>query len=241
MYWILILQKIVSNLTITANRSKLFIAISVLLVLSLISILFFDAGIFAIISSNLYYDDHVINILHNHLTYRIITSEELLLCVAGFFSVFTFIFEFRKEFSKFNLKLLFLFATYQSICLYLLNYIKLCLKYVFARCVPEVCLLHKLPLSFLPYGFNFFSLENGFVSFPSGHCMILSYALIWSFCCNSYLKVFMFISFLIVFISLVVFNYHFLGDCFAGTGFGLMFGYISMLIWKIIQRNYFLR
>ncbi|RTL01174.1 MAG: phosphatase PAP2 family protein [Proteobacteria bacterium] len=235
------LRKKIRNAKFATCNNKFYMLVIILLVLSFLSTMFLDANVFVFVNQNLSNEIDFTYRLDKSLVYRVITSEELLLCVAGLFSIFTLLCLFKRTFSKLTVKLIFLFVIYQLLSLCLLNYVKIFLKYIFARCVPEVCLLYNISLDLSPYGFNFFSTRNGFVSFPSGHCMILSYALMWSFYFNSYLKILVLALFSIVFVSLILFNYHFLGDCFSGTCFGLIFGYISILIWKLIPENYLLK
>ena len=85
------------------------------------------------------------------------------------------------------------------------------------------------------YGFKWFTI--GFDSFPSGHCIIFSYFIVWLLFYKRQLLFIAFQAFAILFVGLIVLNYHFVGDCIAGLCIGGVLGYISIVLWiKIILR-----
>lgn len=212
--------------------------ILILFILSLLSVVFLDEQIFRVINLLLYSNSFDLPKFKDKVFfYDVITSEFTLLLVSGLFIIYSFVIMFSHLVIK-SLKVIVMFVFYQLICLGVLNYIKMLLKYVFARCVPEVCMLNKTHY-LLQYGFSWF--DNGFASFPSGHCMVLSYAVIWSFYYRNNVRTYLSILFSMMFVSLILLNYHFLGDCISGTAIGILIGYLSIIGWEFLlyfSRNF---
>jgi len=131
-----------------------------------------------------------------------------------------------------------MFSCYQVVWLLGINYFKLLLKYFFGRCVPSICFLPDVALLTNQYGFVWLSKLSGFASFPSGHCTFMSFCLFWVAVLNSKLKFFIVTVFILLFCGLVIFNYHFLSDCLAGTALGLFWGGLSYWLWCFIMQHY---
>lgn len=168
--------------------------------------------------------------------YDTVTSElSLILFVVV---VLIFVVLDRREFS--SKKQLLALIVYQIFCLLCLNYIKSLLKYFFGRCVPDVCFLPWYIDQSNQYGFAWFSKVSGFASFPSGHCTFMSFCLFWVIALRSRLKVMIGSLFGLLFGGLVLFNYHFLGDCLAGSALGIFSAGCSYWLWcRALQPNGF--
>jgi membrane-associated phospholipid phosphatase len=100
--------------------------------------------------------------------------------------------------------------------------IKTGLKIIFGRYWPKTWLNHNLSLiSNGVYGFDWGQGFNNQGSFPSGHSSYTAYCIV-VLC--ALLPRFTYLWLLILFIlplSLIILDYHFLGDCLAGVGLGV--------------------
>lgn len=129
------------------------------------------------------------------------------------------------------------YILYLYILIQLTIIVKQGLKIIFGRYWPQTWINHNLSLIHdNVYGFNWFNGgigDNG-GSFPSGHTtyiaiISLSMAIIYP---RSYK--FWYLPIVIMVCSLVILNYHFFGDCFAGIMLAVIFANLGFVIY-----NYF--
>lgn len=170
---------------------------------------------------------HVSTLKGSNWLYDVATSELSLIIFVGVV-LWAVAVDSRSTMSK---KLLLFFIIYQGLCLIFLNFIKGILKYFFGRCVPDVCFLPWYVGQSNQYGFAWFSHISGFASFPSGHCTFMSFCLFWVIVLRSRFRSLVGSLFVLLFGGLVLFNYHFLGDCLAGSALGIFFAGGSYLLW----------
>lgn len=225
-------MKIINN-EFKINHKKILMISVILLVLSLISILWFDNEIYFWINKNIHhYQFHASKWKNKIFFYEFLTSEITLLWFVILLIVLMLFDSQRIN----SVKTFFTFVLYQFVCLFLINYIKVYLKYFFGRCVPEVCFLPKYYPMIDPWGFSWFSFVSGFASFPSGHSLLMGYCLLWSMATPSRLSGLVSFIFIFLLSGLILFNYHFLGDCLAGAALGLILGSFCLLIWSKIRQ-----
>ncbi len=207
-----------------------------LILLSIISILFFDREIYFWINLNLHHGHfHSSQLKGKTAFYEFVTAELTLL---GFVALL--IVMMLHDSKKIPSKFAFLFfVVYQMIFLFIVNITKVYLKFIFARCVPEICFLPDYVSLVNTWGFHWLSFD--FASFPSGHSVLMGYCFLWSRVIKSKFSNFVSWIFLAMILGMILFNYHFLGDCLAGTGIGLILGLLGVFLWnKIIIRCTFL-
>lgn len=118
-------------------------------------------------------------------------------------------------------------------------YARLGVKAVFSRYWPKTWVSNNLSLiSNNVYGFNWFGgLDFNGGSFPSGHTIIvsvicLSLAIIYP----QLTKLLYFLIALIIF-SLIIMDFHFLGDCFGGLAFASLFAGIGFAFYQYLQHK----
>ncbi|MDD3265795.1 MAG: phosphatase PAP2 family protein [Burkholderiales bacterium] len=219
------------------NNHKYIKLILLFFILGLIAIFVFDKYLFNII--NIYCTPTLIsgynNIKKNTDVYNILTSENLILGISLLFIASAI----YRKFSKFK-KTMLLFIVYQLVCSIFLIALKLCLKTIFARCSPLFCFSPENLWNTYDFGFRWMAFQSGFLSFPSGHCFITAYSLmlIINMLGSNLTKTICLSGFVILFLSLIVFNFHFLGDCLIGTALGLLWGLISINMWNILIRKF---
>ncbi|TXI92391.1 MAG: phosphatase PAP2 family protein [Neisseriales bacterium] len=113
--------------------------------------------------------------------------------------------------------------------------IKTGLKIVFGRYWPKTWINNNLSLIHdNVYGFNWLHGFGNQGSFPSGHSTYVVFCAMWL--SYVYPKL-VYIWFLLAFFGitcLILLDYHFLGDCFAGIGLGIFCAVISLAIWQRI-------
>lgn len=215
---------------VAKNYFKLAIS---LISLALFAILFLDKPIFEWSGSHLHRETIHSLVLHGSSSlYDVLTSE---LSLVVFVGVILALVAFGSRFAL-SKKLLLLLIVYQALCLLVLNFIKGVLKYFFGRCVPDVCFLPWYIDQSNQYGFAWLSSVSGFASFPSGHCTFMSFCFFWVFALRSPLRLLISILFILLFAGLVLFNYHFLGDCLAGSALGILFGGCSYWLWSRVTQ-----
>lgn len=115
-------------------------------------------------------------------------------------------------------------------------------KYVFSRYWPNTWKDNNLSLlKDGAYGFQWFqAYGEGTSSFPSGHSTWVAFCVVWlCFFCPRYK--YLWIALMpIIAIALILQNFHYLGDCFAGFGLGIALGLISIIVWgtllKLVNR-----
>lgn len=199
-----------------------------LICLTLFAILFLDKLIALWLNEHLHHHNiNATSLKGVSWLYDVLTSElSLVLFVLVILMIVSL--EFRNLFSK---RRLFVLICYQITGLMCLNYIKSLLKYLFGRCVPDVCFLPWYIEQGNQYGFAWLSKVSGFASFPSGHCAFMSFCIFWVIALRSSLRLVMSCLFGLLFCGLVLFNYHFLGDCLAGSALGVLFASCCYWLW----------
>jgi membrane-associated phospholipid phosphatase len=70
-------------------------------------------------------------------------------------------------------------------------------------------------------------------SFPSGHLTFCSFCLYWWYVYKPQFKSFYFLLLLIMLVSMVALNYHFLGDCLAGVALGTSMAILTNKIYNL--------
>lgn len=213
------------------NHKKVLSTAGILLVLALISVLFFDHDIYSSINFYLHHGQfHSSQLKGKSFIYEFVTAEFTLL---GFVAILIIMMLYDSKRINSNLWFM-IFIVYQAICLIIINYAKIYLKYFFARCVPEICYLPEYQSMVDLWGFHWFSFD--FASFPSGHSMFMGYCFLWSRAIPSRFSNFVSWVFVSLVAGMILFNYHFLGDCLAGSALGLMWGSFFLLIWSKIRQ-----
>lgn len=208
-----------------------------LAVFTLIAIFFLD---FTINKFFNFYVESLISYIYNSLDdksaiYVLLTSETAIFTFVTF--VFGVIIYCKSEINKIHL---ITFGSYLFLWLLIILRIKTELKYLFSRCVPIMCYKPVTQNAIDKYGFSWFNLNEGFASFPSGHCILASFCLVWASILVPRLQNFFLISYVIGVTILVVLNYHFISDCLAGTLVGIMCCICSAWLWNYTSK-YFLR
>ena len=112
-------------------------------------------------------------------------------------------------------------------CVYLAE---IFLKYMFGRCNPLAWYKHMCALHEDKYGFSWFDWYQ--MSFPSGHCSVAGFTLMWLVYIRPQLLVVATFVLLGLTAAMVVSGHHFLSDCLAGTALGLSQGYLSLICWR---------
>ena len=114
---------------------------------------------------------------------------------------------------------------YFYITLYITMEIKTLLKLIFGRYWPKTWIKNNLSLiNNNVFGFDFWHGVGNMGSFPSGHTTLTTFCVVWLIYLHPNKKWWWIILGIFVVISLIVLDYHFLGDCFAGLTLGLNLG-----------------
>jgi membrane-associated phospholipid phosphatase len=109
--------------------------------------------------------------------------------------------------------------------------IKNMLKIVFGRYWPKTWFHNNLSLIHDGvFGFNWWHGYNNFSSFPSGHSTYLGFCFIWFIVLMPKLRWLGYIFLFILPFSLIILDYHFLGDCLAGLSLGFICSYLSFYL-----------
>lgn len=206
------------------HNNRFWLVIVLLLILIGLAVVFIDQALFVFINRYLHHYSYKTSSLHGKGFFEIVSSGEVLFAGSILFLICIFVVTEKHK----SILLRFIFFVYQLVSLLLLNEIKLLLKYVFARCSPEVC-MYAIANYNDTYGFYWFT--DGLKGFPSGHFVFATYCLFWSFILKNKINIFEKSFFCIILYGLVVYNFHFLGDCFAGMLVGLVYGAISAAVW----------
>ncbi len=203
-----------------------------LLISGIFAITFLDKELYQLIATHF---NPILSESHDNLKthseiYEFLTSEKLIMGISFIFILIALYFGQSLK----DLKNRSLFIGYQIVIFTLVVFVKSALKIFFARCSPEFCFYPEDNWAIYFFGFSWLRFKSGFLSFPSGHCLILSYGLIWglSIVQANKFKYLIISVFLLVFLCLVSFSYHFLGDCLIGTCIGLSFGLLGIAVWN---------
>jgi membrane-associated phospholipid phosphatase len=222
-----------NNLLVHKVNLKLWVLIILMFAgLSIISLIYFDQALYRLASHHIQPAESIAAAKGKHQIYYVATDERTL-----FFVTITAFLSFILSKWYIPKKHLFIFTLYLISWLLITAKIKTLLKYFFSRCVPIVCPLNNIQSLIDNYGFGWFINISGFASFPSGHCTIVTFFLIWSY--HLYPQIFrwLLVIYILLLFGLVSFSFHFLSDCFAGTVLGLSCGLISMLLWTKVDQN----
>jgi membrane-associated phospholipid phosphatase len=112
------------------------------------------------------------------------------------------------------------------------------LKIVFGRYWPKTWFHNNLSLIHDGvFGFNWWHGYNNFGSLPSGHSTYLGFCFIWLVTLMPKLRWLGYIFLLILPFSLIILDYHFLGDCLAGLSLGFSAGYLSIYLLNLLTNK----
>lgn len=205
-------------------KKYFFIFISLMFV-SMVFVYNFDLPI-----SEFIFQSKIIEFDTNKLMYNypIIVSEDFLaMIVLVLLSGFIVLLKFKRNIN------IYVILMYLIIGLFVTIEIKSGLKFFFGRCVPNLWLSHKCNLGAGLYPFNWSSGIDHEGSFPSGHCVIITYCLVWIDYFLPKHKILLMIFLIITVLLLVLLKFHFLGDCFAGTAIGYICAAIVIGLYKV--------
>jgi len=111
--------------------------------------------------------------------------------------------------------------------------IKTGLKIIFGRYWPKTWVNNNLSLIHDGiYGFNWFHGFGNQGSFPSGHSTYMAFCTLWLIIYYPKLRYLWLALMLVCIFSLIILDYHFLGDCLAGAGLGILCGLVFISIWQ---------
>lgn len=133
-----------------------------------------------------------------------------------------------------------LFLVYAIIIISFTELARIKLGVLFARSWPLAWSGSGVYGSLIPgnqFGFHFLESSNWKGAFPSGHSMAIT-----SICCTMYLiynryLVLWIIPTILMQISLILLNYHYLSDCLAGIGLGVLISYYGFFIRNLYITN----
>lgn len=195
----------------------------ILNILSLLSILYVDNGLFIFIH-------HYLLLI---MRFSIVSTVKAVFESNYFlYSVCTLILSsllFRRNKRKISFHL----VLYWSICLLLIVLMKGAVKALFGRCAPLDSTSIECKNFYFSHGFNFFkNLPSYSGCFPSGHCFIITFCCVWIGLEN--IKIYSLCALVIpIFTSLtlVLLCYHYLSDCIFGISLGYISGIASIKLW----------
>lgn len=220
---------------ITVPYSKFIVTIGIFLLLTPIVLVYVDGPIYEILISLLYSGKVQPGLSQNtllHALYKSLTSETALYIMSGGSLVILIFFDKLYSFGRRAILIIYLVSW-----LIILSYLSIKLKYVFGRCIPDICAqlgyLRQMGFS----GFSWLNKTSGFASFPSGHCLTSVFCLSWAFILWPNALYFIGIIYMLLVIGLVAFRFHFLSDCCAGSLLGITLAVLSMLIWKKVFKG----
>ena len=133
-------------------------------------------------------------------------------------------------------------SVYFYLCLKLTIEIKTALKVVFGRYWTKTWINNNLSLIHdNVFGFNWWHGQGNQGSFPSGHSTFVAFCCVWL--CYIYPRFrWLWITVTIIMPAcLIALNYHFLGDCLAGVGLGMLCALLSYQMFLFITRRVNLR
>lgn len=206
------------------------------LILLILSCLFFiDAPLYAFLKSTNMAENLGISMLDRGLPW--IFSEKSLYLIVTTCGVLVLAHGFRLYNSRG-----FLLLGYLALTAYFVVSAKNFLKFIFGRCVPKTCQLLFSGEWCTSAQFHLWHGGGAYGSFPSGHCVVLSFCLTWmSLFFPRLVSVFISLQ-IIVIVMLICSGYHYLGDCLAGVILGDLFGYLVCQGWakhnRITITNY---
>ncbi len=190
------------------------------LILSIISIKYIDKPLALFINSlNLSPNLSIANIITEHSLYPLIILEFLIFCCVKLRPGLN---------SKISL------CIYNMFIVYITYILTEKIKMIFGRSWPMVWNLKQGYGALIPDGvfkFNFLVYHNWEGSFPSGHMAFISVtSILMLLCLEKYGTIFLLLI-PIMGISIILQNYHFLGDCLGGVAFGSFMAYNSFTLY----------
>lgn len=210
-------------------RPKFYRLVCILWLLSVVSVIFLDRSI------SLFNHEHSLDqlLFLRYITEGLPTIFPILIIWLIFYR---FIYRDR---SLLAIVSSFIVSTYFYLFLTLTLKVKTLFKIVFGRYWPTTWINNNLSLIHDGvYGFNWFHGFNNMGSFPSGHSTFTAFCCIWLMRLFPKLEKLNFTIMVIMPICLVLLNYHFLGDCFAGVGLGILCGEISIWLYEITLNKF---
>lgn len=133
-------------------------------------------------------------------------------------------------------------AIYFYVALYISMQIKDLLKIFFGRYWPKTWIQNNLSLiNNNVYGFNFLHGSAMVGAFPSGHSACTAFCVMWLIrllpkCQSGFILIGMMVP-----ISLIILDYHFLGDCLAGIILGGDLAAISIILYNFLIKISFIK
>lgn len=204
-------------------RSQLLI-ICILSVSTIISIFYIDFDLLKVI--NTLYLSKIINTILNNM--KFLESEYFL-----YFVVLIFFLLYLCLFGNGKITgVRWRFFVYLFFWFIFTLVIKNGLKIFFGRFVPSNFLYGICSDGCTNYGFNWFTdLPYYHGSFPSGHCVALTFCAVWLSCFINNFSFLVYLIPILIIPPLVIANYHFLSDCLAGILIGYLCGVFSVRAW----------
>lgn len=127
-------------------------------------------------------------------------------------------------------------AFYVYIMLKITMEIKTGLKIVFGRYWPKTWINNNLSLIHDNiFGFNWWHGHGNQGCFPSGHSTFTAFCCLWLWYLFPSLR-YLWLGVMIVMpVCLIALDYHFLGDCLAGLGLGMLCALLSYQLWQLLR------
>lgn len=122
-------------------------------------------------------------------------------------------------------------VSYFIITIFIAMELKTCLKIIFGRYWPTTWVNNNLSLIHDGvYGFDWWHGFDNLGSFPSGHATLITFCLVWVIrIYPAFMRALLLMGSSVI-ICLILLNYHYLGDCLAGVGLGLLCGNFSVIL-----------
>ena len=195
------------------------------------------AALLSTVLSVLYLDRPIALFMHNSgldglLQLRYIT-EDLPYIIAF---IVLIIMVLNKNFTSWRQRITTIIYFYLS--LYVTMWIKYLLKILFGRYWPKTWIHNNLSLiNNNIYGFNFFHGSAMIGAFPSGHSAYTAFCIMWLIMLLPRSRIGFIVIGMMVPISLIILDYHFLGECLAGIFLGGIFAIISIALYNFLIRK----
>lgn len=186
-------------------------------------------------------DEHLVLFIHAHgfdrwLVLRSITENAPTLFISlVFIAIFIRFYKIDNNVNLINVIASILASLYFYLGLKLTLEVKTTLKMVFGRYWPQTWTQNNLSLiRDNMYGFDWLHGFNNLGSFPSGHSVLIVFCGYWLVSLFPSQRKIIWLCAVIPISCLVVLNYHYLGDCLAGTSLALASSHFFILSYKKI-------
>lgn len=210
---------------------KELISTAIFVVLTIFSVLFFDKSL-AIFIHHHGIDEWA----HNYGLRHLVNGLPIILPI-----YYLVLISFKKPSIDLGYRFLYVLYLYG-----LINFTIACkqaLKIVFGRYWPQTWIHNNLSLIHDGvYGFNWFHGINS--AFPSGHSTFVAIIAISLSLIYPRMRIWLYAMISIMVISLVLLNYHYLGDCFAGIALANLFAILGLVFYRYSYfkiRNLFIK